>query len=381
MRVLTCVGARPQFIKAAVLSEELARRGIEEILVHTGQHYDTTMSEVFFDELRLPRPVHELGVGSAGHGVQTGMMMERLEPVVQGESPDWLLVYGDTNSTLAGALVGAKLRVPVAHIEAGLRAFNRNIPEEINRIVTDHVADLLLAPNDNALRQLRMEGIERGVVVVGDLMVDLALSAASALPLRPPILDRFGLRPQEYGVVTIHRACNTDDEGVFARLVEGIRKVEMPIVFPIHPRTQLLAEKNGVGKADNLIPCEPLSYLNVIALLSCSAILFTDSGGMQKEAYVLGIPCVTLREETEWVETLSGGWNTLTGDDPESIAVAARRAPTAPRAHPYGEGGAARAIVDALGATMRSSSRANAQARSRAVKTPHGNFTSWSPAT
>lgn len=348
MRVLSVVGARPQFIKAALLSAELARRGVEEIVVHTGQHYDRSMSDVFFEELQLPAPKHHLGVGSGGHGAQTGEMLKRLEPVVQAEAPDWVLVYGDTNSTLAGALVASKLHVPLAHVEAGLRSFNRQMPEEINRVVADHVADLLLAPTVQAVKQLAREGITSGVQVVGDLMVDLAMQAAARVPEHPPVLQRLGLQPRTYGVTTIHRASNTDDPQTFARLVDGLRRVDLPVVFPVHPRTQRIALDAGAGQNDNLILCDPLPYAEMLALVAHSAILFTDSGGLQKEAFVLKVPCVTLREETEWIETLEDGWNVLAGTDPQRIAAAAKRPTPMRQGTPYGDGHAARNIVDAL---------------------------------
>jgi UDP-N-acetylglucosamine 2-epimerase len=348
MRVLSVVGARPQFIKAALLSAEFARRGIEEVLVHTGQHYDREMSDVFFEQLEIPEPRHHLGVGSAKHGAQTGEMLKRLEPVVEAESPDWLLVYGDTNSTLAGALAGAKLHVPVAHIEAGLRSFNRGMPEEINRIVADHVADLLLVPNDAAAQQLANEGLTRGVRVVGDLMVDLAKRVAATIPLRPAILEQLQLHPASYCVATIHRASNTDDERTFARLIEGLRGIDLPVVFPVHPRTRALANTMQTGVGDNIILCDPLPYVEMIGLVARSATVFTDSGGLQKEAFVLRIPCVTLREETEWLETLEDGWNVLAGSDPHKIVEASRRLTPARQGTPYGDGNAARLIVDAL---------------------------------
>ncbi len=347
MRVLSVVGARPQFVKAAVLSAELKRRGIEEVLVHTGQHYDASMSDVFFEQLDIPKPRYELGVGSAPHGAQTGEMMRRLEPILAAETPSWTIAYGDTNSTLAAALVAAKAGVPVAHVEAGLRSFNRRMPEEINRIVADHVATLLLVPNARAAAQLASEGIERGVRVVGDLMVDLAARVAADLPARPEILERFGVEPGGYGVATVHRASNTDDEATFRRIVEGLRSIAMPIVFPVHPRTRAVAARCGAGDGDNLIVSEPLAYFEATALLGRARALFTDSGGMQKEAYVLRVPCVTLREETEWVETLEDGWNVLAGSDPEAIRRAAGR--PIPRRHvPQFPLGAASAIAAAL---------------------------------
>jgi UDP-N-acetylglucosamine 2-epimerase (non-hydrolysing) len=348
MRVLSVIGARPQFVKAALLSAELARRGIEEILVHTGQHYDREMSDVFFEELELPAPKHHLGVGGGGHGAQTGEMMKRLEPVVQQEAPDWVLVYGDTNSTLAGALVAAKLHVPVAHVEAGLRSFNRRMPEEINRIVADHVGDLLLVPNAHSARQLEEEGITRGVRVVGDLMVDLALKVAATFSARPPILDRFGVQPRAYYVATIHRASNTDDIPTFRRLLQGLRALDRPVVFPVHPRTRDIAGREGAGDGDNLILCEPLPYAQMLALVSQAVTVFTDSGGLQKEAFVLKVPCVTLREETEWLDTLEDGWNVLAGSDPSKIVEGSRRLVPVRQGTPFGDGNAAKKIVDAL---------------------------------
>jgi len=348
VKILSVVGARPQFVKAAVLSAEFSSRRIEEILVHTGQHYDAEMSDVFFDELRIPKPKYELGVGSAGHGAQTGEMMRRLEPVVIAEAPDVLVVYGDTNSTLAGALVGAKLGVPVAHVEAGLRSFNRSMPEEINRIVADHVSSWLFVPNARATAQLASEGIVDGVAEVGDLMVDLVANVAKTLPKNPPVLARFGVTAYAYGVATIHRASNTDDPRAFGRLIEGLHGVDMPIVFPVHPRTRAVAAAHGIGRDDNIIVTPPLSYGETVGLLARACVVFTDSGGMQKEAYVLRVPCVTLRDETEWLETLEDGWNVIAGSDPAKIARSARRLMPAKQKNHYGDGCSAEAIVNAL---------------------------------
>ena len=351
MRVLSVLGARPQFIKAALLSAEFARRGVNEIVVHTGQHYDREMSGVFFDELHLPQPAYNLGVGSGSHGMQTGEMLKRLEPIVRETMPDWVLVYGDTNSTLAGALVAAKLHVPVAHVEAGLRSFNRAMPEEINRVVADHVANLLLAPNERAARQLKEEGITQGVRIVGDLMVDLATQVAANLP-RARILERFGVQARAYCVATIHRPANTDDPHTFRQILQGLRGVDRPIVFPVHPRTREVAREAGAGVADNLILCEPLQYVDMLALVSQAAMLFTDSGGLQKEAFVLKTPCVTLREETEWLDTLEGGWNVLAGCDPVKIVEASRRSTPVHQGMLFGDGNAAKHIVDALEGTL-----------------------------
>jgi UDP-GlcNAc3NAcA epimerase len=348
VKILSVVGARPQFVKAALLSAEFARRGIKEILVHTGQHYDRAMSDVFFEELHIPEPRYNLSVGSGGHGAQTGEMMRRLEPVMEEERPDWVLVYGDTNSTLAGALVAAKLHIPVAHVEAGLRSFNRAMPEEINRIVADHVGDLLLVPNEQSAKQLASEGVTRGVRVVGDLMVDLASQAAAAIPERPPLLERMGVQPRAYAVATIHRASNTDDARTFALLLEGLRGVGLPVVFPVHPRTRGIAAQAGAGDGDNIILIDPLPYMEMMALVGRSALVFTDSGGLQKEAFVLKVPCVTLREETEWLDTLEDGWNVLAGSDPQKIIAASKRLVPSRQGTPYGDGHAAQKIVDAL---------------------------------
>lgn len=348
MRVLSIVGARPQFVKAALLSAEFATHGIDEVLVHTGQHYDASMSDVFFEQLRIPEPKYNLAVGSGGHGVQTGEMLKRLEPIVESESPDWVLVYGDTNSTLAGALTGTKSHVRVAHVEAGLRSFNRSMPEEINRIVADHISDLLLVPNQQAAQQLAKEGILKGVHVVGDLMVDLALQVAETLPQHPHVLQSLGVMPQSYGVATIHRASNTDDPATFRRLIEGLRRCEMPIVFPVHPRTREVARQAGAGENDNLILIDPLPYMEMMSLVARASAVFTDSGGLQKEAFAMKVPCVTLREETEWIETLEDGWNVLAGSDPEKIAAAAKRPKPMWQGTPYGDGHAARNIVEAL---------------------------------
>jgi UDP-GlcNAc3NAcA epimerase len=348
VRVLSIVGARPQFVKAAVLSREFRASGIAEMLVHTGQHYDAQMSDVFFEELELPEPHRHLGVGSASHGSQTGEMMIRLEPVVQDANPDCVLVYGDTNSTLAGALVASKLHVPVVHVEAGLRSFNREMPEEINRLVADRLANLLLAPSEEAARQLLREGTTAAVEVVGDVMVDLALEAAGMLPARPAVLDRFGLATKRFGLVTIHRAGNTDDAPRFASIIAGLRALPFPVIFPVHPRTRALCTALCVGSGDNIVTCEPLSYGDMLALQVHARVVLTDSGGIQKEAITVGTPCVTLRDETEWTETLQSGWNVLVGADPEKIAAAGERPVPDTRIYPYGHGHSGARIVAAM---------------------------------
>lgn len=344
------VGARPQFIKAALVSAELRKRNCDEVLVHTGQHYDFNMSKVFFEQLSLPEPDYYLGVGSASHAAQTAEMMKRLEPLIRDAAIDWVVVYGDTNTTIAGALVASKTVVPLAHVEAGLRSFNRAMPEEINRIVADHLAQILFAPHERAARQLEREGIDQGVHVVGDLMVDSVLSAAATIPSNPWILQKLGVAPQEYAVVTVHRAANTDSTETFNRILAGLRRLTMPVVFPVHPRT---AHKFGEPKrgayGGSIIACEPVPYLEMIALEKYARVILTDSGGVQKEAYALSVPCVTLREETEWVETLHGGWNALAGSDPDKIcALAVRRRPDGQPSSFYGDGRAAKNIVSVL---------------------------------
>ncbi|WP_210485557.1 non-hydrolyzing UDP-N-acetylglucosamine 2-epimerase [Microvirga antarctica] len=313
LSVLTVVGARPQFIKAAPVSHALAAHGnIREILVHTGQHFDAAMSDVFFQELDIPPPAHNLEVNSLGHGAMTGRMLEKLEEVMIAEKPDWVLIYGDTNSTVAGALAAAKLHIPVAHVEAGLRSFNRKMPEEINRVMADHVSNLLLCPTRTAVANLAREGITHGVHHVGDVMYDVTIAAVERARERSDILTRHGLTPKTYAVATIHRAENTDDPAQLAKVIAWLseRGKDTPIVMPLHPRTRKLMEKSGLNPAGIRI-IEPLGYLDMAWLTHNSAAVFTDSGGLQKEAYFHRVPCVTLRDETEWVETVQAGWNRL----------------------------------------------------------------------
>jgi UDP-N-acetylglucosamine 2-epimerase len=349
VKILTVVGARPQFIKASVLSKELADQGCVEVLVHTGQHYDYTMSKIFFDGLRLRDPDYNLDVGSASHAVQTASMMMKLEPVIASERPDWVLVYGDTNSTLAGALSCSKLRVRLGHVEAGLRSFNRQMPEEVNRVVVDHIATTHFAPTQTAVDHLAREGITANVHLVGDLMVDLACQTLQSLPKYPDVLRRFGVTPGTFGVATIHRASNADNTEVFRDILKGLGRIGFPIIFPVHPRTQLPMRTAGALLKPNILTCEPLSYLDMISLQANARVILTDSGGMQKEALMFGVPCVTLRRETEWVETLENGWNVLAGSNPDLIyQYAMRPRPSGePRAF-YGDGKTAERIVSVL---------------------------------
>ncbi len=350
LKIASVVGARPQFIKAAVLCAELEqRRDWEHVLINTGQHYDYAMSQIFFDELHMRAADISLDVGSAPHGEQTGEMLRRLEPALARVRPDYVIVFGDTNSTLAGALAAVKLGLPVVHVEAGLRSFDRAMPEEINRIVVDHIAAIHFAPNERAVAQLAREDIRACVREVGDLMVDLALATAASLPRTPAILERLRAAPGEYALVTVHRAANTDDAGAFARIVAALRELALPVIFPIHPRSRALASAHGVGRAgDSIVACDPVSYREMIALERDARVILTDSGGVQKEAFALGVPCVTLRPETEWTETLVGGWNVLAGADRDAIVQAAHRARPLPP-HGYAAAGrCAASICDVL---------------------------------
>lgn len=310
--MLTVVGARPQFVKAAAISRAVAARGdIDEILLHTGQHFDPGMSQVFFDELGIAAPKVNLGVHGGPHGAMTGAMLTGIEAAILAERPDIVLVPGDTNSTLAGALAAAKLQVPVAHLEAGLRSFNRAMPEEINRVLTDHVSALLFCPTKTAIANLRAEGITDGVHDIGDVMYDATLFAA-AQAQNSEVLDRLGLAEREYAVATVHRAESTDEPARLAKIIRFLRRQanEHRIVLPLHPRTRQKLAEQRLDLAPLLV-CEPLGYLDMHRLLQSAAAVYTDSGGVQKEAYFHRVPCVTLRSETEWVETVEAGWNRL----------------------------------------------------------------------
>jgi UDP-GlcNAc3NAcA epimerase len=310
--ILTVVGARPQFIKAAPVSRALKAAGLREILVHTGQHFDDAMSDLFFTELAIPRPAYNLGINSLSQGAMTGRMLEALEEVMLAEKPRTVLVYGDTNSTAAGALAAAKLQIPVAHVEAGLRSFDRRMPEEINRVIADHLSNLLFCPTRQAVDNLRREGIERGVHHVGDVMYDLALIARETAQRRSRILEDLGMAPKSYAVATVHRAENTDlperFASIMAWLVEAAR--DKPVVMPVHPRTRKIIDAAGLD-LQGLKLIGPVAYFDMARLVDNAASVFTDSGGLQKEAYFHRVPCVTLRDNTEWVETIEAGWNRL----------------------------------------------------------------------
>lgn len=319
MTVLSVVGARPQFVKAAVVSRAIRDAGIREVLVHTGQHYDARMSAVFFDELGIPHPDVNLSVGSGSHAVQTGQMMTGLEDLLtSGRMPDWVLVYGDTNSTVAAALVAAKLGIRLAHVEAGLRSFNRRMPEEINRVVTDRLSDLLLCPTPTAVEHLRREGIAARICLSGDVMLDATRHFAERAASRVALGDVTDLKAGDYHVSTIHRAENTDDPRRLGAILDGLGRLRKPVILPAHPRVKSLLAR----VPDNVHVREPATYLELLTLVQSADRVFTDSGGLQKEAVWLGRPCVTLRDETEWVETQARGWNRIVGADADAIAAA-----------------------------------------------------------
>jgi UDP-N-acetylglucosamine 2-epimerase len=351
MNIVSVIGARPQFIKAAPLSKQL-RKQHREILVHTGQHYDYGMSEVFFKELEIPEPDINLGVGSGNHGAQTGTMIAALEDVCVQHKPDVVLVYGDTNSTLAGALAAAKLHIPVAHVEAGLRSFNRRMPEEINRIVADRLSQWLFVPSQDAVKNLSQEGITDGVHIVGDIMYDALLQFKSRATQVSNILTSLHLQPHHYFLATIHRAENTDDQDHLTALLAALQSLDTIVVLPLHPRTRSRIDQFCIDVGTNITMIDPVGYLDMLQLMQTSDCILTDSGGVQKEAYYLNIPCITLREETEWVETVQTGWNAIVGTSPEKFHSAIKNLSTVrslPHPDLYGNGTTAQKIVENIG--------------------------------
>jgi UDP-N-acetylglucosamine 2-epimerase len=327
MKILTVVGARPQFIKLAPLSKILRENGINEIIVHTGQHYDENMNDLFFKELEIPEPDYNLGIGSGNHGEQTGKMLIEIEKIILKENPDLVIVYGDTNSTLAGALAASKLHIKLAHVEAGLRSFNKRMPEEINRVLTDHVSDILFCPTQTAVENLKNEGITNGVYLVGDVMFDALLHFSKISDMKSVILERLNIKPKEYYLTTIHRAENTDNYERLKNILTAFSKMDEIVVFPIHPRTRKMISYYGLDgflENDNVKVIDPVGYLDMLKLEKNAKAILTDSGGVQKEAFWLKVPCITLRDETEWIETVNLGWNRLVGSNVEKILEAVR---------------------------------------------------------
>ena len=350
MKIVTIVGARPQFVKCAPLSREL-RKEHTEILVHTGQHYDPVMSDVFFSELEIPEPDYHLGVGSGMHGKQTGEILARIEEVLRKEKPDTVILFGDTNSTLAGALAGIKMHIPVAHVEAGLRSFDRTMPEEINRIVTDHISNFLFCPTATSVENLANEGITKGVYLTGDVMVDALEYNKGIAEKKSRVLEMFGLSRRGYLVVTVHRPANTDNRKNLESIIAAFGESGLPVLFPVHPRTKKMMKEYGLWGhlPENVNATEPLGYLDMLQAMANSLKILTDSGGMQKEAYLLGVPCITLRDTTEWVETVKEGWNVLVGADKEMIVEMIRTfSPENKRSMIFGEVGASGRIADII---------------------------------
>jgi UDP-N-acetylglucosamine 2-epimerase len=363
MKIVTIVGARPQFIKAAAVTRAIEDHNLKntapkitEILVHTGQHYDHNMSQVFFDELEINAPHFNLAVGSGHHGEMTAKMLARIEETLLAQKPDLVLVYGDTNSTLAGALAAVKLHIPVAHVEAGLRSFNRQMPEEINRLLTDHMSIFLFCPTATAVKNLEKEGIIRGVLQVGDVMFDAFLHAKKKADQISTILESLNLAKKQYFLTTVHRQENTDNPAVLMQIMDALEKIgqkDNPIIFPIHPRTKKIIEQKGIQTRMNshvrFIP--PVGYFDMIVLEDNAKIILTDSGGIQKEAYFAEVPCITLRDETEWVETEQDGWNRIAGRQTERIIAACQAAlqmPQKAQSMHYGDGTAAKRILQSL---------------------------------
>ncbi len=350
--IASIVGARPQFIKAAPVSRALASK-FNEIFIHTGQHYDHGMSEVFFTEMEMRPPDFNLGIGGGSHGEQTGKMLVELEKIFDKVKPDCVLVYGDTNSTLAGALAAAKAGIPLAHVEAGLRSYNRAMPEEVNRVLTDHVSSMLFCPTDAAVGNLAKEGIVKGVHRVGDVMYDALVYNLAKARAKSKILKQLGLKAGEYSLATVHRAANTDDAERMRSILSGLGRLSTRVVFPVHPRTRKMIQEWGISAGSNVSMVEPVGYFDMLILQENADCILTDSGGVQKEAYLVGVRCITLREETEWVETVSAGWNKLAGVNTDMIVDTYNTwHPQGERAPLYGDGHSALQICKIIFSTL-----------------------------
>jgi UDP-GlcNAc3NAcA epimerase len=355
MKICTVIGARPQFVKAAVVSAEFAtHNSIHQIIIHTGQHYDPGMSEIFFRELHIPPEKYNLEIGSGSHGMQTGKMLEAIEKVLQDEAPDYVLIYGDTNSTLAGAVAASKMHIPVAHIEAGMRSFNKKMPEEINRIIADHLSEINFCSTKNAIENLKVENLGKTGVLVGDVMFDCSLKFAEFAEKRYDPFAKFAVEKNGYTLLTCHRAENTDHKKCLAEIVKAVNKIseKMPVLYPVHPRTKKFLNEYGLTFSGNVKLIAPVGYLEMILLEKYASFILTDSGGVQKEAFFYRVPCITMREETEWIETAELGWNRITGADSKKITAAfadfAKNKPAKTSARPYGNGDAAAKITKVI---------------------------------
>jgi UDP-N-acetylglucosamine 2-epimerase len=350
MKIISIVGARPQFIKSAPVSTAIRNVGHQELLIHTGQHYDYGMSKVFFEEMGIKEPYLNLNVGSGSHASQTGQMLMGIEKVLFSHQPDIVLVYGDTNSTLAGALAAVKLQIKIAHIEAGLRSYNRKMPEEHNRVLTDHCSDLLFCPTQTAVNNLQAEGVKKGVHLVGDTMYDAILKFSVIARQNSIILNTLRLSPKDYFLITIHRPYNTDNLDALQSILIALQRIKDKVVFPIHPRTLEVINKASFTVPNNVQIIDPVGYLDILMLEMNAKAILTDSGGIQKEAYFLNVPCLTLRPETEWIETTQSGWNILVGTDPDKIIDALAAQPPTGLADQqlFGDGHASEKIVSFL---------------------------------
>lgn len=354
MKILTVIGARPQFIKACMLSNLFEKNSkITEVIVHTGQHYDKNMSDIFFQQLQIPKPSYNLGVGSNSHGKQTGKMLGYIEEILLNEQPDVTLVYGDTNSTLAGSLAASKLHIPVAHVEAGLRSFNKKMPEEINRLLTDHLSTFLFCPTTSSVVNLKNEGIENNVYLTGDIMYDAIIYYKKIALSQSNIISYLNLIPQDYYLATIHRAENTDNPNRLKTLLTVLSSLERKVILPLHPRTKSKIKDFNLNRFflnSHIKVVEPLDYFDMLTLESQAKMILTDSGGVQKEAYMLKVPCVTLRDETEWVETVTAKWNTLVGASNSGSILEAISKTKKPDEYPtpFGDGSASKIIYDTL---------------------------------
>ena len=391
MKIITIISARPQFIKAAPVSRAIAEHNrltphsspLTEVIIHTGQHFDADMSDVFFKELEIPKPDYNLGINSASHGAMTGRMLEKIEEILIKEKPNWVLVYGDTNSTLAGALAAVKLHIPIAHVEAGLRSFNREMPEEHNRVLTDHCADILFCPTETAANNLNKEGFTNivnnapysspltpHIYLVGDTMYDAVLQFSEIARRRSTILEDLGIKSKEYLLATVHRPSNTDDPENLESILSAFLEINEPIIFPVHPRTRQKLNSSPANQLKSLKCIPPVGYLDMLILEQNAKAILTDSGGMQKEAYFFGAPCVTMRTETEWVETVEAGWNIVVGADREKIVEAVSSFKTNnPRPELYGDGRAAEKIIHHLTANQLTSLTAHQIESSGAILT------------